>query len=153
MTANVRRAEIRDADDVYNLLRELHEELNENQIPYDEGTTKAFLHWFICSDDAMAAIYEDDGIQGVLIGVSAPSWWFDGRQVTDVVFYVRKDHRGKAGLPLLRAYREWGMSLPGVKQVYIGTSIGGAQAIRSENLYEAVGFKRIGAVYLAGEET
>lgn len=113
-------------------------------MPYSPEKTAESIRRDI--EHAFAAVsVEGDIITGVILGDVVQPWYSEQRMAVDYVLYVRPQYRGtRAAVMLVKAWAAWAVD-SGAKQLRPGVSTGDPQA---ERLYEALGFRRVGAVFM-----
>lgn len=82
-------------------------------------------------------------ITGAIVGIAQMFWFSRKRQAIDL-FITAETPRD--GLRLVRAFRDWGWSVPGVVRVDLAQS-SGIDVERTGKLYERAGFERVGGVF------
>lgn len=88
---------------------------------------------------------EGEAITGLMLGDVIEPWYSAHRMAVDHVLYVRPQYRGtRAALMLVKAWVRWALDC-GVTQIRPGVSTGDP---RAEQLYAALGFKRVGSVFM-----
>lgn len=98
------------------------------------------------ADSGLAVVsVEGDEITGLMLGDVIAPWYSAHRMAVDHVLYVRPKYRGsRAALMLVKAWVRWALEC-GVTQIRPGVSTGDP---RAEQLYAALGFQRVGSVFL-----
>ena len=82
-------------------------------------------------------------LSGTLLGVAQEWWWCRKRVASDLIFFAE---RPGDGIAMLRAFVDWAWSVPSVIDIMPGTS-SGIDIDRTDQLYERVGFRRIGSLF------
>lgn len=88
-------------------------------------------------------------IVGALAALTNLLFYSTKQFATEVWFYVSPDGKG-AGVGLARRYLEWAKSLPGVAIVNLSVNLSD-DSERTEQFYESIGLKRVGANYVLME--
>ncbi len=141
----IKVATVEDIDAVYLLCREF-----QAISPYaDQEISKEkfyeFLEFYLQPDPNahMVLIYETEGaIEGIIAGImTVGSHIFSTNRVaTELVWYVREDHRrGMAPIRLLRAYEGWA-KLMGAKKVSL-TAVDNEHREMLTAMYHKLGYK------------
>lgn len=121
---------------------------------YDEARVERVLEILMNSGHGYCKVLvADEGaeagqIVGLLMGVLVELWYSRARQATDLLFYLKPGYRGRGGLRLLRDFLRWARGFCDCEQIFLGVSIGGQAAERTEALYTRLGFQRVGAGFL-----
>ncbi len=97
----------------------------------------------IGSQDCFVAVYEVEGVVVGMIGVTATIHPFTGQPVVSELFwYVRPGHRGRAGLKLLKLVERWAMMISARCLIMVSPSE------RVSRIYERKGYLHLEDQYI-----
>lgn len=99
-----------------------------------------------CMSSAFGCCFvaEHDGkLTGVILGTAQQYWFSNQRQAVDLMFVAERIGDGPR---LLKAFVDWGWSVPGVVEV-AGAQSSGIEIERTTEMYEHLGFQRVGGVF------
>lgn len=145
---HVRPAALGDIPTFVALGREMHKESPVyRKYDFDEPKVYDYFRQLIESDwGIVITLVKDDEIIGGIAAIQCPQWFGSDRWASDIALFIHPDHRGgRAALSLLRAYIAEAKA-KGASQIVMATSTG-FEPERIGQLFEAVGFQKIGAVY------
>ena len=92
-------------------------------------------------------VVEKDGEICGALGVVSQELWFSKRHyATNLFLCTNNKGKGSAGF-LLRKFKKWVNSRPLIRDVTLAVTSELGNADRVEQLYRAVGFKRLGGIY------
>lgn len=141
----VRRAELRDAQDVVRMGADMAAEApSHTGLEFKQESALRTFVSMINDKNALVLVAEHDGeVIGMFAGVCLDHWCFAGKTASDLVLYVRSGRRGGlAGLRLVQSYVKWARDR-GALRAYLSTSTG-IEAERFAALFERTGFERVG---------
>ncbi|MCR9254696.1 MAG: GNAT family N-acetyltransferase [Alphaproteobacteria bacterium] len=140
---SVRLADRGDLLQVFRIIEALHREHDARLPTFSEAKAAAALLDVL--DSGMCFVAEKDGNVVGSIGLVKRPYWFSTESAwSDLWFYVLPEHRGRAGLDLLRAVKARATDLN--ERVVLGVSTGDAGG-RKDRLYRRLGFEPIGGMY------
>lgn len=148
----IRPATLEDIPVLRALGRELYDETRFARLPFNEERGEATFALLIdggfqgCPGCLFLAV-EDGEIVGWIAGAVAPLWFSDATYAADLTLFVRREKRGGlAAAQLVRAFVGWAAE-QGASEVMLGLATE-VHADRTGELYERLGLRRIGGVYL-----
>ena len=108
------------------------------------------LHFLVDSPRGFVMLAEQGGaVVGAMVAAASEHWACEALVAFELGLYVLPGSRGASiGLELMRAYRRW-VSDVGALKGTAGVSTG-VQTERTAALYEAAGFRRLGALFDTG---
>lgn len=116
---------------------------------FNEDWVRNAVKRLMVSEEGFVQVAEKDGqLIGVLIGGMAITWWSPMAQAQTLMVYVHPEHRGRVGLQLIKAFMEWAKQ-QGALQTVLNLSAS-ADVERSGRLFERLGFKPQGAIFVRG---
>lgn len=143
----IRHACAQDLEEILDIATEAHTLSPTYQnLPPNRDKARESISALLTNPMGYVGVVDSDGIQGVLVAVAAESWAHDGLIVSDLLFYARKNGRS-----LLSHYLDWADGFPQPKINLLGISFGGVKAERTEQLYQRLGFTKVGAQFIRGD--
>lgn len=146
----VREGRIQDLAQIVVLAKELLEQspayagLNMNEIKFKRTVSMLMASKlgavFVITD-------ADDVAQGFIMGVADDLFFTDGRYVTDMAVYARESARAFGGF-MVKRFIKWAKSQSAVKIIPMGISSGMGDVDRVGKMYEALGMRRVGGLYI-----
>jgi hypothetical protein len=100
----------------------------------------------VCMSSAFGCCFvaEHEGaLTGAIVGIAQQYWFSNQRQAVDLMFV---SERAGDGPRLLRAFIDWAWKVPGVVEV-AGAQSSGIEIERTAEMYERLGFQRVGSVF------
>ncbi len=150
----VRIADIPDIKEIYILAKELHEQSIYSNIKSNEEKFKMLVAGLMGSKTGIVLVIVDhnDKPQGFLLGVIQELFFSKARMATDIAIYSRKLFR-KLAVEMINKFIKWAESKPRIVQITLGISSGIGNSLRIGLLYERLGFRHTGGIYvkLVGE--
>ena len=144
--AMIREATVNDAPAIWRLAQEVHSTAYYSSIPLSEQKCKRLISMMIGSPTQFAWLAERGGeIQGVLLGGVDEILWSTKKEASDILFYVRNTAKGD-GVRLARQFIGWARNIPSVYLVGLSVSTGNPD--EAERLYEGLGLRRLGGIYV-----
>lgn len=142
----IRPATFEDVQPMVELGALMHRESRFSVLQYDPEKVGATIRYLI-DNDQCALVAEDNGeVIGGFIGMIMPHWASQDLVASDLTLFVHPNKRGGlSAAKMVKAYREWAVSR-GAKMVNLGISTG-VNAELTGQLYERMGFTRIGFIY------
>lgn len=142
----IRPATIGDLPGILEAGRRLHKKTPYKDIPEDVQSVAHTLGQCINNAFGFAAVAERNGkITGFLLGAAVPLWFSKKRSATDIVTYSESPGDG---LRLVKAFKAWAWTLPGVVEVTMAQS-SGIDTDRTMRIYERAGFEQVGGLFVA----
>jgi len=142
-----REATLKDVDKLIDFLKPFHEEGGYSDISIDQKVSKSNLQTMLSSNMHKIWIIERDGEICAALGVVSQELWFTKRHyATNLFLCANNKGKGTAGF-LLRRFKRWVDSRPIIKDVTLAVTSEIGEPQRVEQLYQAVGFKRLGGLY------
>ena len=143
----IRHACKSDLERILDLATEAHElSPTYRHLPPNRDKARESISAMLTNPMGYVGVVDDGEIHGILIAVAAESWAHDGLIVSDLLFYARKNGRS-----LLSHYLDWADGFPQPKINLLGISFGGDKAERTEQLYQRLGFTKVGAQFIRGD--
>jgi len=99
-----------------------------------------------CMSSAFGCVFvaeHEKQITGVIVGIAQQFWFSNQRQAVDLMFVAERVGDGPR---LLKAFVEWAWKVPGVVEV-AGAQSSGIEIERTAEMYERLGFQRVGSVF------
>lgn len=113
----------------------------------DEAMTKRNLAFLISSKAGFLYVAEKEGeIVGGLAAQASQLWFSRKKYCADLAFIVKPGHPASA-VKLIRAYRAWAETVPGVVDITLQQSSGLGEIERFGRLCEKLGFQKMGGCY------
>lgn len=145
----LRRAQIADIPAMTDLGRAMHAESNFAPLDFDGDVFAATLRRLIESDQFVLIAEKDGEIVGGMIGTVHQSWFGKDWIASDMGLFIAPASRGgMTAARLVRAFVLWAKAA-GARQARPGVSTG---ATNAERLYEGMGFKRAGELFVMNLE-
>lgn len=113
------------------------------------------LAFFMNSKRCLVLVAEhNEEVVGFIVGGIEELWYSQAQSVTDVAFYVRPRYR-VYGPGLVKRLRAWGKQFPKVQDITLGISSGLESVQRTGQLYERLGLKPAGGIFIQkfGDDT
>lgn len=142
----IRDAELEDAKTIERILRDMWHETRYSRFKYNGEKILDLIFKLITTPRGIAIVSDNDGIDGVFLGVIGEQFFADGLQSSDFIQYVSSDSRGKGiGKSLINEYIKQAKER-GVDDICIGSS-SGINVERIGKMYEKLGFSMIGTTH------
>lgn len=107
-------------------------------------TLTANLQAMVLSPHHLVLVKESgDTVAGVFIGCVSTSWWHQGFDAHEVLFYIKPAQRGD-GLKMLDQFEDWAWGFPQTRQLIIATTYGDSRPLERALSRR---FARVGATY------
>jgi GNAT superfamily N-acetyltransferase len=143
----IRIATMEDAPALAAIGRKMHASSNYARLVYDEAKVQALIEALVESGFAMVAMREGE-IVGGMIGTVYQPYFTTDLVASDLALFIDDDYRGGAdAVRLVKAFDDWALVQPGVKQIRPGSTIGGDTSLVSK-LYKHEGYQVAGAVFM-----
>lgn len=145
----VRVADLPDMGKIVELGIELHDQSIYADVKPDNLKIRKLVGDMILSKNGEVFVIVDDNDepQGFLLGMVTEFFFSKERYATDVSFYIRKGHRNHAR-SIIQAFIDWASKKAKVVEVKLAISSGMDTENRTGTLYELMGFKNIGGMYI-----
>jgi hypothetical protein len=139
----IRRAESRDIAAILTLGKALHAKIGG--LPeIDENGSKMLIARALCDRQRILLVGETKGeLTGFFFGMVEELFYSKAKYATDVIWFSSDP---KNSILMLRSFLRWAKSKQ-VHHIQMGISSGGDTS-RTEQMYERLGFTRIGAHFL-----
>lgn len=137
----------KDLHPLIDFLIPFHDEGGYKDISINRKTAHANLTHMLSSPMHKIWVVEKDGEICGALGVVSQELWFSKRHyATNLFLCTNNKGKGSAGF-LLRKFKKWVNSRPLIRDVTLAVTSELGNADRVEQLYRAVGFKRLGGIY------
>ena len=149
MQLNIQHADAGLVVKAVELLAAVQGDYHYGRLPPDKERCGAVLSHLATDPRGLVLVaVVDDRVVGVFAAAAVDCWWSDCEMVTDLVFVTDREHRGAAGLLLLRRALAWADGWDSVGVVMLGVTSGGDDEIVAGQLYERLGFDRVGGIFM-----
>ncbi len=143
--------------DVKAILKMAHELLSDSAykgIKMDERKFKLCCAGLIATKNGQVFVIVDDNDepQGFLMGVIDELFFSRARYATDLAVYTRKSYRHLAP-KMFKEFITWAKSKPRVAEISLGISSGIGDIDRVGKMYESLGCRRVGGIYMMRVES
>ena len=143
----IREAKYSDITHLCSFLEPFHDIGAYNNISVNKPTTIKNLTAMLSSPMHKIWVVERDGEICGALGVVSTELWFSKRHYATNLFLCTNDSgKGSAGF-LLRAFKRWVNGRPIIKDVTLAITSEIGDPERVEQLYQAVGFKKLGGLF------
>lgn len=114
---------------------------NYASVECDPMHTKQMLNLYIDLPDLAIFFKEVDGeVVGLFMGLVAAPWFSPTKEMSEIMFWVREDHRrSNLAVRLIHTVEEWAKSL-GAKRLILAAA-SGYETARVEKFYNYLGYK------------
>ena len=142
----IRNAQYTDTKELVEFIEKFHREKSDlADVPFDRGSMVSYIDYHIGTPKHVVYVYEHNNeITGFILGGLEPFphnkkllWASDGMFISD-----------RGGVALLKRFHAWAFANK-AKRIFQGVSTGDG---RADALYEAVGMKRTGGMYVVCQE-
>lgn len=146
----IRTATLDDVPALLALGPQIHAESRHAALPFDANKTGAALRAMIERTEQeqcfLIAIGSDGDIIGFFIGYAAEYFFSRDQVATDVLFYVKPEHRGSsAAVKLIHAFRKWALARQVAEMRICMTT--GVAIDRFDRFVRRLGFQYTGGNY------
>lgn len=148
----IRQATVDDITDIIKLGQDAIAE--SKYLPdYDPLKARKTLAFFISAAKCTVFVaVKKQRVVGFIIGLVDEYWWGKAQYASDAGFYVDPEYRGFAP-QLIKALQRWAFKFPKVRDLTLGISTGVETVERTGQMYEALGFTKVGGMYTKLRET
>jgi len=142
----IRNARVSDLPRIRSCAERLHKKSVYADVPSDLQTFSHTLGQCINNAFGFAMVSVQHGqIRGFMLGAAVPLWFSKKRSASDIVTYCESVGDGYR---MIKAFRDWAWSIPGVIEITMAQS-SGIETERTGKIYERLGLERIGNLYTA----
>jgi|TARA_Y100000310_G_scaffold279895_1_gene299299 N-acetylglutamate synthase-like GNAT family acetyltransferase len=143
----IRDATLKDIPELIEFLKPFHDEGGYMDISIDAKVMKINLQNMLSSPMHKIWVVERDGEICASLGVVSTEIWYSKRHYATNLFLCSNNKgKGSAGF-LLRKFKKWCDSRPIIRDVTLGITSEIGDIKRVEQLYQAIGFKRLGGLF------
>lgn len=131
------------------LLAAVQGDYHYGRLPPDKARCKTVLGHLATDPRGLVLVAVDaDQVVGVFAAAVVECWWSDCEMVSDLVFVTDRQHRGGAGLRLLRRALAWADNWDSVGVVMLGVTSAGDEGDEAGKIYERLGFECVGGNFM-----
>lgn len=142
-----REATLKDIPALISFIKPFHEDGGYKDIPFQNNVARENLTAMLSSPMHKIWVIEKDGEICAALGVISQELWFTKRHyATNLFLCTNNKGKGTAGF-LLRRFKRWIKERPIIKDVTLAVTSEIGDVERVEELYQAVGFKRLGGLF------
>ena len=142
----IRKALMTDLAAIFELGKRIHEKSDDRDIKLDEVVTKTRVAGLIGSTSGYVIVDEVEGeITGVLIGMSDELFFSRHRYAIPLIAYAER--RG-AFVWMVKRFVKWALEARHVKQIILDTSFGGELGMKTESIYNRLGYPKVGSTFI-----
>ena len=150
----IREAEYKDIPIMVSLLEEAHRVGTYREYALEKGAINQLLSGVLQRTSVngdggtCAFVWEDDGVQGLLLGVRERIYHVSKDfRATDIFFYIAKEYNDSLAFRLLlRAFEEWAWKHPRVKRIDLGITDIISDPKRLALIYKRFGYNEYGVM-------
>lgn len=141
----LRMATVQDLSELYVMLHVMHSETIDGTSPIDSEKIISAINTAL--HKGIVLVFEiDDKIVGSIGGLENSDWWSDKKYLSDLWFFVYKQHRkSNIAVKLIKKFMQIG------KKHNINTKLGHVytgDSERKDKFYERLGLSKVGSLYM-----
>tara|TARA_R110001592_G_scaffold127259_1_gene338900 strand:+ start:1414 stop:1848 length:435 start_codon:yes stop_codon:yes gene_type:complete len=141
----LRMATVQDLSELYVMLHVMHSETIDGTSPIDSEKLISAINTAL--HKGIVLVFEiDDKIVGSIGGLENSDWWSDKKYLSDLWFFVYKQHRkSNIAVKLIKKFMQIG------KKHNINTKLGHVytgDSERKDKFYERLGLSKVGSLYM-----
>lgn len=146
---HVRAGQVEDIQEIHRLAKELLEASVYNGIPMDDAKFKQTVAMLMGSALGAVFVVSDDNNKpvGFIMGMADTLFFSKKRYATDLCMYVRPK-ASAYGAFLVRRFIRWAERIPAIAEITLGISSGMSNSERLGRMYERMGLRRVGGMYV-----
>ena len=141
----MRLATVEDLSELYMMLHVMHSDTIKGTSPIDsEKLTSAISH---ALHKGIVIVFEiDNKIVGSIGGVESSDWWSSEKYLSDMWFFVYKEHRKSSiAVKLIKTFMK--VAKKSKSKIKVGHVYSG-DGERKDNFYERLGLSKVGSLYM-----
>tara|TARA_R110000823_G_scaffold205983_1_gene336763 strand:- start:1897 stop:2331 length:435 start_codon:yes stop_codon:yes gene_type:complete len=141
----LRMATVQDLSELYVMLHVMHSETVDGTSPIDSEKLTSVINTAL--HKGIVLVFEvDNKIVGSIGGLESSDWWSDKKYLSDLWFFVYKQHRkSNIAVKLIKKFMQIG------KKHNINTKLGHVytgDSERKDKFYERLGLSKVGSLYM-----
>ena len=141
----LRMATVQDLSELYVMLHVMHSETIDGTSPIDSEKLISAINTAL--HKGIVLVFEvDNKIVGSIGGLESSDWWSDKKYLSDLWFFVYKQHRkSNIAVKLIKKFMQIG------KKHNINTKLGHVytgDSERKDKFYERLGLSKVGSLYM-----